>query len=127
MLEAFMQLTTARQEILSQNVANANTPGFLGQEIPIPKNFSDFVKSSSSSNGISLTVTNSKHLTGSKPKIKFKSYIDPDAGSLKPNGNNVDLATQAKKTSQNAVLYETALKAYNGTSSLIETAVSKGR
>jgi flagellar basal-body rod protein FlgB len=127
MLEAFMQLTSARQERYSYNISNANTPGFLAEDISVPKSFGELVKASMGSSYLSAATTNPMHISGSKPSIRFKSYIDAEGGELKPNGNNVDLAVQAKKASQNAVLYETALRAYSGSTSLIDLAVGKGR
>jgi flagellar basal-body rod protein FlgB len=127
MLEAFMQLTSARQERYSYNMANVNTPGFLSEDISIPKNFAELVRSSTTSNYLAISMTNPMHITSSKPSVRFKSYIDLEGGELKPNGNNVDIASQAKKASQNASLYETALKAYSTSTSLIDMAVGKGR
>lgn len=124
MLEAFMQLSTTRQEVLSKNVSHSNTPGYLGQDISVPSNFSDLIKLSNT-HQVSLSVTNTMHILGSKPKIKFRSNVDFDAGELKPNGNNVDLPTQAKKAAENQLMFETAMKAYSSSNSLLEAAIGK--
>lgn len=124
MLEAFMQLTSNRQATLADNIARINSPGQLSKDVEMPNNFGDLVKSASSNSEIGITVTNSKHLSGSKPKINFRTKIDR-SGKMKPNGNNIDLTNEATKASSNQIMYDTALKAYKSSSGLVKTALGK--
>jgi flagellar basal-body rod protein FlgB len=126
MLEAFMQRATSRQETLSKNVSNANTPGFIAQDVEMPKDFGQLIKSTSSNQTTNISITNPNHIVGSAPKHRFKTVIDK-SGRFKPNRNNVDIKDQAIKASENMLLYETALKAYKASSDLVKTSISKGK
>ena len=127
MLEAFMQLGAAKQKTHAENISNANQPGYLAQDIKQPHNFLELVQTVSSSNPVSLRATSPMHLSGSKPRVKFKTVLDPTAGELKPNGNNVDLVDQTKKASQNQMLFDTALRAYKNSAGLVKIATGKGK
>lgn len=124
MLEAFMQLSSARQEVISKNISSVNSPGVLAQDIAMPQDFPALLRSTSMNSQIQVNVTNSKHLSGSKPKIRYRTNIDKD-GEMKPNGNNINLSDQAAKASENQMKYETALKAYQNSSSLTKTALGR--
>lgn len=124
MLEAFMQLATSRQQVLADNVARANNPGAIAKDISMPQNFGDLLKATSMNAQLNVNVTNSTHLTGSKPSTRFKTKLDK-SGKLKPNGNNIDLADQATKAADNQLMFDTALKAYKSSSGLTKIALGK--
>ena len=125
MLEAFMQLSTARQEVISGNVANVNTPGKLSQDVHMPGSYSELIKASTNNAQLNIITTSSKHIQGSKPRLKYKTVIDSN-GELKPNGNNIDSTNEAKKALKNKLDFEIALKAYKESYELVKAAVGKG-
>ena len=127
LLEAFLLYSGARQEVIADNVARANSPGELSKDLELPKNFMELVKSSSKTNEVHIAKTSSLHMDGSKPRLKFKAKIDKDATDLKPNGNNINLFDQAKKAAENKILFDTGIEAYKKSANLVKIAVGKGR
>ncbi|NDB83042.1 MAG: flagellar basal body rod protein FlgB [Alphaproteobacteria bacterium] len=120
-LATFMYFLTSRQEIIAENIANANTPGQISKDIKFPKN-----SETKRLKSVELKSTNTKHIEGSKSKLKYRSYVDV-TGDIKPNGNNIDLTNEAKKGSENRIKFDTALKAYKSGADLLRFAISKAR
>ncbi|MDX1917110.1 MAG: flagellar basal body rod protein FlgB [Rickettsiaceae bacterium] len=120
-LSAFMYFLTSRQEIIAENIANANTPGQISKEIKFPKK--NEIKKPKN---IHLASTNPMHLEGTSSKIKYKYYVDA-TGEIKPNGNNIDITHEAKKGTENRIKFDTALKAYKSGADLLKVAIGKSR
>jgi flagellar basal-body rod protein FlgB len=101
-----------RQKVLSQNIANADTPSYKPQDID-PLDFKELLASSTSKLSLGtaatagvaageMATTNSKHLglNGSAPgKLVTKTEKDPYETS--PSGNSVVLEEQLLKMNQN--------------------------
>ena len=112
--EQALKLRTYRQQILGNNLANSDTPGFKARDI----NFADVLKNEmagvSRNSGLNLAVTNSGHLKG-KP-----SYENPNLLYRIPNqpamdGNTVDGDIELSELTKNSVFTETALTILGGT------------
>ncbi len=103
-----MHWNEARQKVLSQNISNADTPGYVPQDIA-PLDFKSLLKSSSSSlptsgSGVSLATTDPKHIGGASgssgtPAANAKKEKNPYETS--PSGNAVILEEQLLKMNQN--------------------------
>lgn len=126
MLESYLQIASARQGVISENIANSNTPGYQAKDIVLPSNFSDLVKASGTSTHLPLKMSSSSHLSGNKPVARFKTVLARSGTEMKPNGNNVSVVDQAKIASTNQLSYEQVLKAYEASNKLIPIALGKG-
>jgi flagellar basal-body rod protein FlgB len=96
----------ARQKVLSQNISNADTPGYKPQDVA-PLDFKEMLESSASKlphSAAHLTTTNPKHLTigggmagssGSTAKDQKNPY------ETSPSGNSVVLEEQLLKMNEN--------------------------
>ena len=102
-----MHWNEARQKVLSQNIANADTPGYQPMDIK-PLDFKTLLGSSSSSlpmsGGVQLSTTDPKHLSlggssGSSSLPAAKKEKNPYETS--PSGNSVVLEEQLLKMNQN--------------------------
>ncbi len=110
---------SARHRVLSQNIANANTPFYKVKDLKVEKNFpyghTKFQR-------FRLVTTSPKHFSGTgylKNKIiKVKSL------ETKPNGNNVSIEEELPKISQNVNDYNSTLKIYSALNNLITTTIN---
>ena len=99
--EKSLNVRAQRMEVLSRNIANADTPHFKAQDI----DFKSVMKSASEG---SMVTTNAKHLTeapdqtsdGLKYRIPFNVSFD---------GNTVELPVEQAKFGQYAADYQTTL------------------
>lgn len=120
MIRNYLNLSTFRHKVLSQNVSNINTPLYKAKEVEMPSNLKQ-LKSQSLQNKKSLKLikTSSKHLDGNNhSEYAYNVHKLKDPHELKPNGNNVSLQQQLTKISQNQTGYETALQGYKNLNQL---------
>lgn len=126
LLHNYLNRLSFRHKVLSQNIANINTPGYKADEVKMPENISDLELSKGKRRRLSLRNTSYKHMKGryaETNQLDVEKLKDPF--EVKPNGNNVSLNQQITKVSQNQTAYDAALKTYSISSGLISTALGK--
>jgi flagellar basal-body rod protein FlgB len=74
-----------------------------------------------------MKLTSSKHINSKRSSVsgKFSSHKLKDPYEVKPNGNNVSIAQQMLKLSQNQQDYNAALKSYSATNNLLSSVIGK--
>ena len=126
LFKSYLELSAFRHKTLAQNVANVNTPGYKADEVEMPDEFNDLLGKGGTSKKVVLGRTSSKHISGSKGSDKkFSSHKLKDPYEIKKNGNNVSMAQQMSKISQNKNDYNVAVKGYATLNSLYGTVVGK--
>jgi flagellar basal-body rod protein FlgB len=120
MLRERMSWLHQRQDVLSQNVANADTPGYVARDLK-PLDFEATLGTMNS--GAALTTTNARHiaLTPSHAS-KFEDHETPDQESS-PDGNAVSLETEMIKVSENQADFQAAANLYAKSITLMKTAI----
>ena len=110
-----MRFLNQRQSVISQNIANANTPGFKSMDLES--------SGANHSGGLQLATTNPMHITSAGAAGSFKRIKDKDTGETAPNGNNVVLEEQIMKMSETDREYSTAASVMRQMNGLMRTAV----
>lgn len=121
-----------RQRVIASNIANADTPGYMGRDI----NFKEAMGAALGGNTLPLTqsgaasgssegMTHSRHIpfqstTGSLggPKLDYTTQTQPAM-----DGNSVDLDRERANFVDNSVRYEATLRFINGSSKTILSAI----
>jgi flagellar basal-body rod protein FlgB len=123
MLRERMTWLHQRQDLLAQNVANADTPNYTARDLK-PLNFEDALGSISSGGG--MRTTNSRHISLSPSHAsKFEDHETPDQ-ETGPNGNSVSLETQMIKVSDTQAEFQAAANLYAKAMTLMKTAIGRG-
>ncbi len=120
MLRERMTWLNQRQDLLSQNVANADTPGYVAKDLKAL----DFEKAlrQSGSAGAMMT-TNSRHIALSGARAsKFEEHEAPDQAA-NPNGNAVSLEMEMIKVSDTQAQFQAAANLYAKAMTLMKTAI----
>lgn len=118
-----MDWLTQRQEVVSQNIANANTPEYKGRDLK-PFTFRDAL---SDNRRLTPVATNPSHLAGTRGAgglAKEEKLRDPYETA--PDGNNVVLEEQMMRISQNAMDYQTITNLYKKQVTMIKSAIRSG-
>ena len=124
MLRTRMTWLHQRQDVLSQNVANVDTPGFVARDLK-PLDFNDTVHSSVMNKNSGLTVTNPRHISiRSGSATKFDDYETHDVES-NPNGNSVSLEAEMIKVSDTQAQFQAAANLYAKAMTLMKTAIGQ--
>jgi len=120
MLRERMTWLNQRQDLLSQNVANADTPGYVARDLKAL----DFEKAlSQAGSGGAMMTTNSRHIALSGAGAsKFEEHDSPDQAA-NPNGNAVSLEMEMIKVSDTQAQFQAAANLYAKAMTLMKTAI----
>lgn len=114
-----------KHEVLAGNIANVSTPKYTTKNIEKPDHISN-KKHKIPVPKVRMKLTNAKHIEGSvKGEGKYNIVLDKTS-PMKPNKNNVDLASQVGKMAVNSDNTSEALKNYRSSMELLGMASDSG-
>jgi flagellar basal-body rod protein FlgB len=120
-MSAFLDFAARRQEAITSNLANSETPGYRAKTVP----FADFLASEMGS-GTAMRRTSELHLKG-KPRM-IRSEDGADAGdTLGNDGNNVDLDREMTGLAQNVMKFSVVGRLLQQRLLLIRAGIKEGR
>jgi len=119
LLRERMTWLNQRQDVLSQNVANADTPRYVARDLK-PLDFDRMVGEAS---GTKMMTTNARHIAiSSVHGGKFEDHETPDQES-DPNGNAVSLEVEMIKVADTQAQYQAAANLYSKAIAMMRTAI----
>lgn len=101
-----------RQEIISSNVANAETPDYKAKRIDFEDALARAIDIDSSQ---TLNKTDSKHFNvggGGFNNLKPETYEDPN-GVVNEDGNTVDRDAEMARMAENKIMYDATIQMMN--------------
>jgi flagellar basal-body rod protein FlgB len=105
-----MDWLNQRQEILSHNIANADTPGYRAQDLKKFK-FKELIRRESMQ--LNMDVKNSDHLGGRRKRIKdFAAEKDRKPYETMPGGNAVVIEEQMHKVGETSTKHKITAELY---------------
>lgn len=123
MLTKRMAWLGKRQQLLAQNIANANTPRYVPQDLA-PVDFKRMAKDALG--GIQVSTTNPRHLVGTLPRSpEFRVEPQRESFEITPDGNAVVLEEQLMKVSQTVMDYKIMTNLYRKHVGMIRTAIGQ--
>ena len=124
MLRQRMTWLNQRQDVLSQNVANADTPGFVAHDLK-QLDFSQILEGATNTNGGTMRVTDPRHIAiGPTKQSQFDDYETHDVES-NPNGNSVSLEMEMIKVSDTQAQFQAAANLYAKAMTMMKTAIGR--
>ncbi len=126
MLRTRLEWSQARQRVLSENVANADTPGFEARDLTPLKFEEPALLAPRLVPEVTLARTESGHIAGipSSGDGEFKSRRHADY-NVRPTGNAVNLEQEMIKVAANQMDYQAVTALYSRSLGLIKTAIGK--
>jgi flagellar basal-body rod protein FlgB len=113
--EAALKLRTRRQEILANNLANSDTPGFKARDIDFAKTLEDELTGKTrNSSSITLAITHQAHIA-IKPSKEDPGLLYRIPSQPSMDGNTVDGDLELSQFTKNSVFTEAALTFLGGT------------
>lgn len=107
-LEARMRFAQARQKVVSDNIANADTPAYEARTLAEP-NFSAVLSAVSAGPGHvakpHIAMPAAFSALGSHMAARDESIKDPHVSETKPNGNTVNLEDQLMEMQKTQLEY----------------------
>jgi flagellar basal-body rod protein FlgB len=124
LLRERMSWLNARQTVLSQNVANADAPGYTAQDLK-PMDFEAMVKRVANTNASGLVATNPRHITiDANNPGGFEKDDTPDLEAIN-GGNSVSLEQEMIKVADTQAQYQAASNLYSKAIDMIRIAIGK--
>ncbi len=108
--EHALELRTKRAEILANNIANADTPGFKARDIDFYALLKQEKQGMSSGDALKMATTNGKHLPvntdmGGNPALLYRNPSQPSI-----DGNTVDSQTEKAEFMKNTLQYQSSFQ-----------------
>lgn len=116
------EYATARQGVVAQNIANADTPGYRAKDL---ESFEDSLSFNSSS--MPLRTTREKHFAVDEARFEFSRQEKILPGQLSPNGNSVSLEEEMIRAADIQFRHNLALTVYKSGLSVLRSSLGGGR
>lgn len=98
-----------REEVLSNNIANVDTPNYKRQDVE----FKTYLNSAIEQSGKSKATLTQKINNVDLSNIKTRTYTDNSALSYRIDGNNVDLSTENVELAAEQINYNALIDSMN--------------
>jgi len=130
--ESALSIRTERMEVISGNLANANTPGYKAKDIDFNKAMQSALRESaggaSTRSTGGLVRTNDRHISGNSTSVaanfdmQYRIPTQPDTG----DGNTVEVQAERNRFLDNGLRYQASLEFLNGKIKGMKKALSSG-
>jgi flagellar basal-body rod protein FlgB len=121
-----MSWLSARQNVLSQNVANADTPGYSARDLK-PLDFEKLLREAASGapSVVALATTDPRHF-GASPDAA-SGFQEQDGGdqAIDQTGNSVSVEEEMMKVADTQAQYQAATDIYAKAIGMMRTAIDR--
>lgn len=121
-----MNMRLLKHNVVSSNIANAETPGYHAKKL----DFEEALARAVDLDGMrSMNATHGEHFGlggGGAGKVGPDIYDNPE-GQVSNDGNTVDLEREMSSLAENTVMYRAALQLINKKLAALRYAVTEGR
>jgi flagellar basal-body rod protein FlgB len=123
MLKERMTWLSQRQDLLSQNVANVDVPGYAARDLKKP-DFAEALRNASTTDSVTLATTNPNHIPLSQSDGGFEEMKSPDQ-EAGPQQNTVSLETEMMKVADTQAQFQAATNLYAKALDMMKIAIGK--
>lgn len=116
MADAMARHASGRHELISRNIANADTPGFRARDL---KPFEALLPSD-----FDMRATRPTHLNA-EPTQNFEPVFTSAPGSASPNGNDVALPDQMMRATGATQSHDMAMTVYKKTMDILRLGLGR--
>ncbi len=116
--------SSLRQAVLSNNLANVNTPGFKRSDV---QSLNEFPKELQRASATRLRRTNARHLPGVAVDSQSFSVVQDQSTTMRNDGNNVDPDRERVLLLENQLYYESLIDAVSRKLGQVRSVISEGR
>lgn len=114
LLKTALNVSSLRQETISSNISNVNTPGFKASKVEFEK----FLTNSKYQTPLKRTHIKHFGIQDNLPIVQTQTNL-----SVQDNGNNVDIDTEMAALSANDIYYDSVVSQLNSKFSMLRTVI----
>ncbi|MFZ5352089.1 MAG: flagellar basal body rod protein FlgB [Bacillota bacterium] len=125
LLEKALDAAWLRNEVIANNIANVNTPGFKKSSV----SFENALNSSMNELSISGKMTRPSHMpTGKNANmITNPEIVTEEHTSMRRDGNNVDIDVEMAELAKNSIKYNTLINQISREFRKLRSVINDGR
>ncbi len=113
-IESQLSVASKRQQVLSANIANVDTPGYRAQDVTFEERLEL----------LNLVGTAGRHMTNAATSSGFRMF-DVDT-KTKPNGNTVDLDRELTEVTKNGLQFVTLMQFLQNKMRTLRSSITDG-
>jgi len=124
MMKKSLDFESARHLLISNNIAQMDTPGYKTHDIDFKSQLKDAMGGGGSQ--LKLATTNERHIGPGMDSLKMLSPVPVEEENLaKSNGNNVDIDKEMAKLAENQIEYNAVTQFMMKRGSTVRSAVTE--
>lgn len=118
-LESGLNYSSLKQKVISNNIANVDTPNYKAKTVSFKQEFN---------NALSLSAkrTNGRHFEFQSKQEPFR-IVENTGVTYNTNGNSVDIDKEMTNLAQNQIYYNSLIESLNREFNSLKTVIRGGR
>lgn len=122
-LELGLDAAWLRNQVINNNIANAETPGFKASRVEFETLFARALeRAQASGNPPAARAALQRVLEEARPRI-----VEDDNTTMRMDGNNVDIELENEELAKNALYYQTLIAKLNSELARLQMAINGGK
>ncbi len=122
LIEQALEATWTRNEAVSHNIANVDTPGYKSKTV----NFENYLRKEQE-NRLEIRATKAGHINMPSKIPDIKVTVDNNSLSNRLDGNNVDIENEMALSAKNQIKYNVLIQSVSKRYNRIKSVISEGR
>lgn len=131
-LESALKVSSLRHKVISNNIANVDTPFFKRSEVIFEDYLKEYLdakdseKTSGKNAKMDMVLTNSRHISNKTPDVPLflgATVNTVNDLTMRTDGNNVDIDVEMANLTKNSIYYQTVAQRINGYFSNLRTVI----
>jgi flagellar basal-body rod protein FlgB len=125
-LQKGLNASWLRNEVISNNIANVDTPGFKASRVRFEDLMASAVENGADS-GTGMEVTNERHIQGGQASAFEQvepEIITDETTSVRLDGNNVNIENEMVELAKNSIEYYATVSKINSEFRKLNTAIN---
>lgn len=125
-LQKALKFRQLRQEIISSNIANANTPGYKAKRVQFEQ---ALARALDVDGNLAMNVNDERHYdvgSGGFANLEPEIIQDPN-GEVNENGNTVSMEDEVALMNENKLMYDATVQLLNKKLGLLKYAITSER
>jgi len=122
-LEKSLDAAWTRNEVMSNNIANVDTPNYKRSTV----SFEDELNKAMDSSVLDLNTTDKRHISLKNNDLQIKVSQDQQSLQYRLDGNNVDIESEMADLAKNSIRYNTLVQKVSDEYNKLKYVISEGK
>jgi flagellar basal-body rod protein FlgB len=130
-LEQAVKAAGLRHQVIANNIANVNVPGFQASEVSFEEQLQEAMSPQAAETGLQGLTSDPRHIP-INPSGRATLPVEPRVqlaagGVMRQDGNNVDIEAETAKLAANQLWYQALVRSVEDEFTRLRTAIKEGR